>query len=498
MNGLSKEAERTLISAIERAANYVNSGLSPNDAIIKSASETNVPAGHINLMVHAYNTGRTTKQREQGESTLEKAADFPLADAATVAAALYPKTVKTAAELHQQHVVSTEYAISPAGMLARRKSQLNKAAAATVELPKTEYVPYPRDEQLAAEHAYSAAKAEKLAHEEQRRKATAAYQKAAVAMDALADFFRHPGNMSFNDAVAQVSLRFGESGVSVLNKVAEVYPQFKKQAATKNLHIGHNAVYDLVASVVSNIEDYVDEKGRVIEKKATDFSKKSAPPFTTDSILTEVEPLLLKEAARPPSPPKPPKTPPTFSDRLNSVAGKYRDNLVDSWIKQPSPPARSPSQYGGVFGPTKAVGEIMGSVVKDGPKDTYGMWGANEGLDKDPAKLQRNSFNTLSAPEHELQLKNIHAQATLHDLMTNDPVISGYDPHEVANAFNEVADIAPNVVQSPAVLSSVLRKRLAAGSFADFDAKQLIEMDKLKAERDEKMLAIRAHEQELI
>jgi hypothetical protein len=64
MRSLSKEAEHKLIAAIEKAAALVNAGEEPNSAIIKSASAANIPAGHINLMVHAYNTGRTNKQRE--------------------------------------------------------------------------------------------------------------------------------------------------------------------------------------------------------------------------------------------------------------------------------------------------------------------------------------------------------------------------------------------------------------------------------------------------
>ena len=72
MRALSKEAEQKLIGAIERAATLVNEGADPNSAIIKSASEASIPAGHINLMVHAYNTGRTNKQREHGNDTLEK------------------------------------------------------------------------------------------------------------------------------------------------------------------------------------------------------------------------------------------------------------------------------------------------------------------------------------------------------------------------------------------------------------------------------------------
>jgi len=105
----------------------------------------------------------------------------------------------------------------------------------------------------------------------------------------------------------------------------------------------------------------------------------------------------------------------------------------------------------------------------------------------DPAKkekMKRQEYEKLTSPDHETALKNIKAQATLHDLLLNDDVVSGHDPKEVAVAFNEIANAAPGVVDSPAVLQALLRKRLESGQLADFDVKQLLEMDKLKAERD--------------
>jgi hypothetical protein len=81
MKKISKDAENKLMQAIEKTAVLVNDGMGPSDAIAKAASEDRIPPGHINLMVHAYNTGRTTRQRQDGSSVFEKVADFPLADA---------------------------------------------------------------------------------------------------------------------------------------------------------------------------------------------------------------------------------------------------------------------------------------------------------------------------------------------------------------------------------------------------------------------------------
>ena len=81
-------------------------------------------------------------------------------------------------------------------------------------------------------------------------------------------------------------------------------------------------------------------------------------------------------------------------------------------------------------------------------------------------------------------IKSIRAKSVLHDLIMNDPVISAHDPQDVAMAFNDVAELAPNLADTPGMLQTVLRKRLEAGQLADFDVKQILEMDKLRAERD--------------
>ena len=300
MRSLSKEAEQKLISAIERAATLVNEGVTPNDAIVKSAAAANVPAGHINLMVHAYNTGRTTKQREQGDDATEKSADFQLADADSVLESLYPKQVKTSSELLSESIVSTEYAVSPAGFLARRNASLEKTAAAQYQLPAKTFVPPPRDEKFAAERAYSQKVSEKRAAEETRRISTMAYQKAADAMDTLHDYFRKPGHMSFGDALREVDLRLGAEGVSVLNKLAAVYPHLEKQAATGETHLGLTGPYSLVTNVIDAVDAYNTAKSNLdTVKQASVISKKETPTFITGSILYNPleAPLTLKAAA---------------------------------------------------------------------------------------------------------------------------------------------------------------------------------------------------------
>lgn len=588
MRTLTKEAERKLIAAIEKAASLVNDGMAPNAAIIKSAGEANIPAGHINLMVHAYNTGRTTKQRENGESTLEKAADFNLADTDTVLKALYPEQVKTSAEIARNEAVSTEYAVPPSGFLARRRDAMQKAASAAVSLPEKTWTPPPRDEHAAAMRAHSEKNAALRAAEETRRQAAAAYQKAANSLDELNIYFRTPGNMPFGDALREVGLRLGPSGVSVLQKVAAVYPHFNKQADTGKNHYGHDPVYKLVEDVIGTVEQYNEAQSRVSTKKAeAGFGKKEAPKFITGSILHNPadEPLTLKEAADPKMLARvaenrakaqelaaaraatapalgsldastgwgrdsfdgPDRAAPVSTKSLDRKIDRdtapktspeeYVDELFKDWdasidehekrvadgraqaakVPEPANPftqisdvARDPlkkllggglsaatstssginsamkNMNIGVTTPVKVVGGLIGASQEGVSGQIGKMLSGDDKNDK-----TKQHFQALTDTDHEQALKTIRAKGVLHDLVINDPVISGYDPHDVAMAFNEVAELAPNLVDSPGMIQSVLRKRLEAGSLADFDVKQILEMDKLRADRDKTLAETR-------
>jgi hypothetical protein len=459
MRALSKEAEQKLLNAIERAATLVNAGTAPNDAIIKSASDAGIPAGHINLMVHAYNTGRTNKQRELGATTLEKAADFQLADVNVVMAALYPKQVKTSAELTNNSIISTEYAVSPRGFIARRNNELNKAAAAKNTLPAPTYVPAPRDEHAAARRVYSQQVAEKRAAEEIRRHATVAHAKAAAAMDELAQYFRVPGNMSFPDAVREVGLRLGDIGVSALNKIAAVYPQFAKQAATKENFFGALPVVTLVENVIRAVELHNDAANKLAALNPPSNDTKSAPTPITGSILHDPKtaPLALKVAA-----------------------------VKDKKKPDTEPPLTS---YSGTMG---QLGKIMS------PRGLANDLGANEEKATNPLAQKQKAFTRLSDAEHENKLQQIKSRGVLNDLILNDPVISGYDPHEVAAAYNQIAEIAPNFTGSGAAMQALLRKRLEAGQLADFDIKQLVEMEKIRAEALKNNLESQLHARGLV
>lgn len=510
MSLLSKQAETKLIGAIENAAALVNSGMAPNAAIIKSATDNAVPPGHIDLMVHAYNTGRTTKQREQGDSTLEKAADFPLANVDEIKSALFGQNVKTSAEIKAQHAVSPEYALNPTAMIKRANNPTIPAAAPFVPT----FVRPPRDEHEQVRREYSQKRAAHWAVEEQRRQVSETYQKAAAKFDELLTYFRTPGHIPFADAMTDVRLVHGEQGVAVMQKLANMYPTFEKEAAKNYRILTDVTARNLVGEVLDLVSTYNDLNTAYAEKTASaknQVEKKVATEITTGSILFRPEdvPLTLKQAGidgldtmrlreaptflqritgqqNPESYEQKvmedPDFHPTFAEQQLGLLPGYRPfgarslsapttprpNSNSGSSSKPSTPFQSVTN---ILTPAKVVGGIMGLGSEDAGKAKTDIKGKSE-------------YNTLSDPGHDETIKNIRAKSVLHDLILNDPIISGHDPQDVAMAFNDVAELAPNLVDTPGMLQTVLRKRLESGQLADFDVKQILEMDKLRAERD--------------
>jgi hypothetical protein len=385
--------------------------------------------------VHAYNTGRTTRQRELGETPLEKAADFELADSAVVLDKLYPTAVKTAAQLQQDSVVSFEYAIPPSGMLERRAAQLRKEAAAKVVIPPmekaAEYVPLEHDPESMFKKAYNRTKANTAKLEESRREVTMSYHKAAGHLDALRDYFREPDHMMYGDVVADVRHRLGPPGNLVMQKLAAMEPRLLKEAATKQVHMGASPAVKLAEATLQELHRYNELKS-AHDKLAAELAADSEAvmrPFVqrpSTCILTGNR----------------------FSEKTSNVSNAFTWGLTGAAAKD-------------------ALGGIAHTMMP--PKE----------------KLLQRSLSELSDPQHEANLRNIRTQAMLQDLMSNDPVISGYQPDEVLGAFNELGEVSPRAVDQRLIMQPMLRKRLQQGVLDPFEVDQLLGMEGKLKTRDQ-------------
>ena len=281
MPRMTKEGEARLRAALDEVVDLVNDGKDPDDAIVKVAADHAIPAGQVNLMVAAYNTGRTTRHRESHSSLLDKAADFPIADAPAILDRLYPSRIKSAAAVERESGVHVGYSLSPSWYTrATHETGMEKAAKAVdwrlTDKPVSLY-PTVHDEE-AGERVKLARQKAVMAEDQDRMEASRIQNEIMLGFAKLADYFGTPGNLVLADVRENVETLFGKEGVAVVNQLRRTRPNLVKQAATGRFHSTMGEPYHTVSRLV----DLAGRFRQVIagnEKRAADRA----------SVLEELE-----------------------------------------------------------------------------------------------------------------------------------------------------------------------------------------------------------------
>lgn len=419
MKPLGKDAEQRILSAIEKTAELVNEGQQPTAAVIKVATDAQLRRGEIEMLVHAYNTGRTTQQRNDGETVFEKAADFPLADTVAVLEAIYPTTPKTAAQIHRENVVSPEYLLPPSLFLARKAADQTKVAAAAIKLPPLCPTPpaMPRDEEFGIRKAHAVAERAKRDLDELRRQKTASFDRLLARMDDLGQYFMTTGAAPFGWFRKTAELLHGSRANQICDMLAESYPHLKKQAADNHRRPARGGAFPLLEAVFAQLGDFA-------EKQAT---------------YDAAAPQLEAQAA----------------DALRPFAARRSHSILGEDVKRAS-------FWGSPFAQNVAGGygkSLISSIADSATPDNDAV---------------NSVLKELTDPQHEADLRNIRLQSMLQDLMTSDDIISGYPADQVSHAFNEISTMAPRLSEQPAAMRAALAKHLQQGRLADFDVDQIL------------------------
>ncbi len=138
-----------------------------------------------------------------------------------------------------------------------------------------------------------------------------------------------------------------------------------------------------------------------------------------------------------------------------------------------SPGRRQPQEPKKTYAP-EAVGALIGGPI--------GAVAAGQVKrlfkPKTDEQIQREAMTELMDPEHEAELTKIKTQAMLSEFMAVDPVISTYEPDEIAAAYNQVAQLTPRAVMQPAVMRGLLRRFLQQqDALEPHEAGQLVDIE---------------------
>lgn len=443
MRKLSPETEEKLLSVIEKTAELVETGESPNDAIVKAAADAGLRPSEVSLVVNAYNVGQTTRQRNEAADLHTKLAAFELADTEVILERLYPTNVKTAAALAAETAIAAEYQHGPENMLSRRE-RLEKQARVIdwhvidgqrIEMPPP--APAYRDPVIKEANRQLANMQRELSEHE--REAIMAFTKLSAAIDELGNYFRSPTSVPLPTVTEAASLLHGRTGELIMAQVGETYPVLEKLAQHRQpkmtvADIDCTAMpFPLLQEAIRRVDIYTD--------------KQAAYNVHADACG--------KGAARRHSP---------FFVKRQYVDLTGKNDSATSYEKQ-----------------------ALGLDTIGAPLRGVGMYSAmQKGLDNVAGKLQpdtndlkvQQTVSALNDPGHEDKLRAINSRATLQDLMLNDDVVAGYDPDEVAAAYNDITQLAPSIADQRMLLQTLLRKRLMQGSLDTFEQDQMLKFDK--------------------
>jgi len=122
-------------------------------------------------------------------------------------------------------------------------------------------------------------------------------------------------------------------------------------------------------------------------------------------------------------------------------------------------------------GEKRSAGFIGGVLMKS-------LMDSARSSDKATDAASSSMADILGDPDHENEIRRIQAQTMLSGMMANDDVISGHDPDEVLEAYNEVSRLSPRSATQPALVRPWLRKRLSQGAVEPFEAAEMANVEK--------------------
>ena len=99
-------------------------------------------------------------------------------------------------------------------------------------------------------------------------------------------------------------------------------------------------------------------------------------------------------------------------------------------------------------------------------------------------ELTGKMMDRIQDPSVALEQRRVQAQTLLADLMSNDDVISTYDPEQVIRAYNEMSSLTPHTSLRSAVVRPALRQMLA-GNTQPFDVAELLSLENKYQNRSE-------------
>lgn len=432
-----------IVQAGDKLCDYIESGDTAVAAGVKVAKEFDLSANHIRLACRAYNSGVVNGDREEGNSFTAKFAVSSRVDPDDVIAKVFPTDVKQAMEV-----------ASPVASVYELASNF-----ATDKTAKSKVIEIDRDLRVVRPKRKSKMQ-ESVEKKDEESKYTKAKKKVVKLNDLRADLRRYELDAATKTAavVDAYHSQFGSNTAPLLwvRKVAvdlfgKVAGQFIDPIA--DMHLGP-VMRDKFAAEV--------DRGRVLGQQPIPITTESGVFKAVKDAMDAYKVWAKAEI----------EFPKQAIELRRAVAAELNRDAPFQQLLLPSETKESMEQLVWEKRSSMLMGMLAGSAARSGiTGPPAGGLDANATLD---AQVKLND------PAHQSELRRLSVEVMLNDLLNNDQVISSYNPDQIADAFEELGQSAPGVVDNPSLFRANMR-RMLQGNLTAHDAESLVNQSQLGA-----------------
>lgn len=440
MEELSKQDESRILGALERAIGMTNDGSHPTEAIQKVAEEGKFTPPMIQRMAEAYNVSKMINHLGHVKGAA-RADTFPIASAEKVIESMYPANPETAATKAAATYVPSE--VRPERINFNKvANKLSDLIADSAFNKKVE--PYAVDPATAEKRSFAKLAQAKKAEDEAMSVMRRHYFELMGLAKQAASQFRFLSHRPFAEVEQDIVAAHGSMGKLAMDLVYNWGNLTEKRAKVDESHRAffkpNEHPYRTVLAMIKESQE--------MARAASDAAKANLAYRELESRVGTPK-RMTKEAVK---------------RSLDSILGDDSDE--DDFVKE-------------AVEAVPSVPFVHQNVI-DSMKNIAGIGMSMSGVKPRPYEdIKEEVSQEMADPVHESKMQGIRTQAILNDFISNDPVLSTYPPHEVAKAYNSVADLSPGVSQQPAVLRGVLRRMMQQeGVIEPFEAQQLTSVDK--------------------
>jgi hypothetical protein len=430
-----KAPEKILKQAVERITSVINKEkLAPQEAVTKIAEEMNLNTHLIKRASEVINVALTYNHFKNNPDA--KDADFPIVDAAKVASDLFLEDTST--KKASQHVSVDMYEDIP---------DFNKFSTRTNI--KAAYVQLKKEAQYNLENTRS--------------------------LQSRWDDFEN-SRIDFEQELLNAKVAQHDAQDKMYNSLMSLVGHFKKEAAYRTpFEEFESQAYALHKDRALPYLDFIHKTAGLKEKRGVHddkyrFFDECQEVLTFNKFLkhasewNKTNAVVLEKKAK-------------MEEYLTGVTD-LRKTIGESLDQVEPAPAEKQAEEKVVAEPKFVDPVWERAKLKIGFE---AAWEKSAGILDGLVSTVQNTVTAEGAPKSMLPSAspsdNLERKLMLQELIVTDPVLSGLDPKQIVDAYQQFLRVAPELSKEKEVVRSELRARTAGQALSPFDAKQLIDTD---------------------